>query len=170
MRSPSSSWLVARSVRSNLGTSDSPCYLALPAATRSVGATSRLVGVHLTTVRTIAKDSSLPGQGARHRERLRQTGLRIRVRRSIQQVLGFEGTRTHLRTVCRGGTDQPWEQAPGDGHSATPTLAIRTPSLRVNYPENQDRPALRRQREVPRRQFRIHLRSVAALLLDPGRR
>ena len=46
------------SVRSNLGTSDSPCYLALPAATRSVGATSRLVGVHLTTVRTIAKDSS----------------------------------------------------------------------------------------------------------------
>ena len=46
------------SVRSNLGTSDSSCYLALPAATRSVGATSRLVGVHLTTVRTIAKDSS----------------------------------------------------------------------------------------------------------------
>ncbi len=47
------------SVRNNLGTADSPCYLALPAATRSVGTTSRLVGVHLTTLKTVARDSDL---------------------------------------------------------------------------------------------------------------
>ena len=38
------------SVRSNLGTSDSPCYLTLPAAARAVGSHGRLVGVHLVTL------------------------------------------------------------------------------------------------------------------------
>jgi hypothetical protein len=38
------------SARSNLGTSDSSCYLALPAATKAVGSHGRLLGVHLFTL------------------------------------------------------------------------------------------------------------------------
>lgn len=38
------------SPRSNLGTSDSSCYLALPAATKAVPAHSRLLGAHLFTL------------------------------------------------------------------------------------------------------------------------
>lgn len=38
------------SARSNLGTSDSSCFLALPAATTAVGSHSRFVGVHLFTL------------------------------------------------------------------------------------------------------------------------
>ncbi len=45
------------SVRSNLGTSDSPCYLALPAATKAVGQHSRLLGVHLYTLASLRHQS-----------------------------------------------------------------------------------------------------------------
>ncbi len=38
------------SARTNLGTSDSACYLALPAATQAVGSHSRLLGAHLFTL------------------------------------------------------------------------------------------------------------------------
>ncbi len=38
------------SVRSNLGTSDSSCYLGLPAAMHAVGSHSRLLGAHLVTL------------------------------------------------------------------------------------------------------------------------
>jgi len=37
-------------IRTNLGTSDSPCYLALPAASRAVHAQGKLAGVHLFTL------------------------------------------------------------------------------------------------------------------------
>jgi hypothetical protein len=43
------------SARSNLGTSDSPCYLALPAAARAVGPHTRLVSVRLETAKGIEK-------------------------------------------------------------------------------------------------------------------
>jgi len=38
------------SVRSDLGTSDSSCYIALPVAARAVGPHGRLIGVHLVTL------------------------------------------------------------------------------------------------------------------------
>jgi hypothetical protein len=38
------------SARSNLGTSDSSCYLSLPSASKAVGSHSRLIGVHLFTL------------------------------------------------------------------------------------------------------------------------
>jgi hypothetical protein len=38
------------SARTNLGTSDSSCYLALPSAAMAVGSHSRLTGVHLFTL------------------------------------------------------------------------------------------------------------------------
>ncbi len=38
------------SARTNLGTSDSSCYLALPAATKAVDSHSRLLGAHLFTL------------------------------------------------------------------------------------------------------------------------
>lgn len=38
------------SVRSNLGTSDSPCYLSLPAASEAVHDSGELAGVHLFTL------------------------------------------------------------------------------------------------------------------------
>ena len=38
------------SARADLGTSDSSCYLSLPAATKAVGPHSRLLGVHLFTL------------------------------------------------------------------------------------------------------------------------
>jgi hypothetical protein len=38
------------SARSNLGTTDDSCYLALPAATHAVGAHARFLGVHLFTM------------------------------------------------------------------------------------------------------------------------
>jgi hypothetical protein len=41
--------------RSSLGTSDSSCYLALPAATKAVHAHGKLVGVHLYTLATLGK-------------------------------------------------------------------------------------------------------------------
>ena len=56
------SWVVASSVligcvlggcstiRTNLGTSDSPCYLALPAASRAVQGQGKLAGVRLFTL------------------------------------------------------------------------------------------------------------------------
>ncbi len=44
--------------RSDLGTSDSSCYLALPAATKAVGGHGRLIGVHLTTLAAVRKQSS----------------------------------------------------------------------------------------------------------------
>jgi hypothetical protein len=37
-------------IRTNLGTSDSSCYLALPAASRAVHAKGKLAGVHLFTL------------------------------------------------------------------------------------------------------------------------
>jgi hypothetical protein len=45
------------SVRSNLGTSDSSCYLALPAATHAVGSHSRLLGVHLLTLADLRRQA-----------------------------------------------------------------------------------------------------------------
>ncbi len=41
--------------RSDLGTSDSSCYLALPAATKAVHSHGKLVGVHLYTLATLHK-------------------------------------------------------------------------------------------------------------------
>jgi len=38
------------SVRSSLGTSDSPCYLSLPAASQAVHDSGKLAGVHLFTL------------------------------------------------------------------------------------------------------------------------
>jgi hypothetical protein len=43
------------SARSNLGTSDSSCYLALPSATKAVGPHSRFIGVHLFTLSSLRK-------------------------------------------------------------------------------------------------------------------
>jgi hypothetical protein len=43
--------------RDNLGTSDSACYLAIPAATGAVGGHGRFLGVHLLTLRALRKES-----------------------------------------------------------------------------------------------------------------
>jgi hypothetical protein len=43
------------SARSELGTSDSACYLALPSATEAAGPHSRLIGVHLFTLSSLHK-------------------------------------------------------------------------------------------------------------------
>jgi hypothetical protein len=57
------------SARSNLGTTDSSCYLALPAATKVVGPHSRFIGVHLFTLASLRKRApglfdALPSQPA----------------------------------------------------------------------------------------------------------
>jgi len=57
------------SARSNLGTSDSACYLALPSATQAVGPHSRFIGVHLFTLASLRKRAprlfdALPAQPA----------------------------------------------------------------------------------------------------------
>lgn len=46
------------SVRSNLGTSDSSCYLVLPAATHAVGSHSKLLGVRLLTLADLRRQAS----------------------------------------------------------------------------------------------------------------
>jgi hypothetical protein len=43
--------------RSNLGTTDSSCYLALPAATRAVGPHGRLLGLHLLRLNSLSQKS-----------------------------------------------------------------------------------------------------------------
>ncbi len=43
--------------RSNLGTSDSACYLALPAATKAVGSHGRLLGVRLMSLKALSQKS-----------------------------------------------------------------------------------------------------------------
>ena len=45
------------SARSNLGTSDSSCYLALPAAAKAVPPHSRFIGVHLFTLASLKKNA-----------------------------------------------------------------------------------------------------------------
>jgi hypothetical protein len=45
------------SPRSNLGTSDSSCYLALPAAAKAVGSHSRLIGAHLFTLTDLRRQA-----------------------------------------------------------------------------------------------------------------
>ena len=45
------------SVRSDLGTSDSSCYLALPTATKAVGGHGHLAGVHRYTLATLRKEA-----------------------------------------------------------------------------------------------------------------
>jgi hypothetical protein len=45
------------SARSNLGTSDSSCYVALPTASKAVGAHARLIGVHLFTRDELEKEA-----------------------------------------------------------------------------------------------------------------
>ena len=45
------------SVRSSLGTSAGPCYLALPTATRAVNGHGRLVGVQLLTLSAIHREA-----------------------------------------------------------------------------------------------------------------
>jgi hypothetical protein len=45
------------SARSDLGTSDSSCYIALPTATRAVGSHGRLIGVHLSTLAALRRQS-----------------------------------------------------------------------------------------------------------------
>jgi hypothetical protein len=57
------------SARSNLGTTDNSCYLALPAATKAVGPNSRFIGVHLFTLASLRKKAprlfdALPSQPA----------------------------------------------------------------------------------------------------------
>jgi hypothetical protein len=44
-------------VRSNLGTSDSSCYLALPAAAKAVHSSGKLVGVQRSTLTKMEKSS-----------------------------------------------------------------------------------------------------------------
>jgi hypothetical protein len=44
--------------RSDLGTADSACYLALPAATKAVNGHGRLIGVHLATLSGLHRPSS----------------------------------------------------------------------------------------------------------------
>ncbi len=56
------------SARADLGTSDSSCYLSLPAATKAVGPHSRLTGVHLFTLDSLRKKApKLYAQIAPHR-------------------------------------------------------------------------------------------------------
>jgi hypothetical protein len=56
------------SARANLGTTDSSCYLSLPAATKAVGPHSRLLGVHLFTLDDLrTKAPKLYAQVAPHR-------------------------------------------------------------------------------------------------------
>jgi len=43
------------SARSDLGTSDSSCFLALPSATKAAGPHSRFIGVHLYTLSSLQK-------------------------------------------------------------------------------------------------------------------
>lgn len=45
------------SARSNLGTSDSSCYLALPSAVKAVGSHARLIGVHLFTLGKLKREA-----------------------------------------------------------------------------------------------------------------
>ncbi|HEX3460739.1 MAG TPA: hypothetical protein VHT49_07525, partial [Acidimicrobiales bacterium] len=45
------------SARSNLGTSDSACFLSLPAATKAVGGHSKFIGVHLYTLASLRKNA-----------------------------------------------------------------------------------------------------------------
>jgi len=45
------------SVRSSLGTTDSPCYLSLPAASQAVHGSGRLAGVHLFTLSRLRQDA-----------------------------------------------------------------------------------------------------------------
>lgn len=45
------------SPRSNLGTSDSSCYLALPAAAKAVPAHSKLLGAHLVTLTDLRRQA-----------------------------------------------------------------------------------------------------------------
>jgi hypothetical protein len=57
------------SARSNLGTSDSACFLALPPATKAVGGHSKFIGVHLYTLASLRKNAphlydALPSQPA----------------------------------------------------------------------------------------------------------
>lgn len=45
------------SARSNLGTSDSACFLALPSAAKAAGPHSRFIGVHLYTLASLRKNA-----------------------------------------------------------------------------------------------------------------
>lgn len=45
------------SIRSNLGTSDSSCFLALPAATKAVGPHSRLLGARLFSLAELRREA-----------------------------------------------------------------------------------------------------------------
>ncbi len=45
------------SARSNLGTSDSSCFLALPAATKAVGSHSRLLGARLFSLTELRREA-----------------------------------------------------------------------------------------------------------------
>jgi len=45
------------SIRSNLGTSDSSCFLALPAATKAVGPHSRLLGARLISLAGLRREA-----------------------------------------------------------------------------------------------------------------
>lgn len=45
------------SPRTNLGTSDSSCYLALPAATKAVGSHGRFLGAHLFTLTDLRRQA-----------------------------------------------------------------------------------------------------------------
>lgn len=45
------------SIRSNLGTSDSVCFLALPTATKAVGSHSRLLGAHLFSLAELRREA-----------------------------------------------------------------------------------------------------------------
>ena len=46
-------------VRNDLGTANSPCYVALPAARQAVHSQGRLVGVHLVSVSSLARAPGL---------------------------------------------------------------------------------------------------------------
>ncbi len=113
------------SVRSDLGTSDSSCYLALPTATKAVHGHGHLAGVHRYTLATLRKNA--PGiygplDTADHSSQVVcvvafkgqfSGGLRVR---STRPILGVVGGRCHDRTG---------EPSPRDGHLHAPSHPLR---------------------------------------------
>jgi len=95
-------------VRSNLGTSESACYQALPTASQAVGGHGRLAGIHLFTVGSLHREIphlfahlTIPHPTPQRLCAMEFTGLFTKA--SVVQPLGSPGGRYAVVVVATPG-------------------------------------------------------------------
>ena len=117
--------------RSELGTTDSPCYLALPAATKAVGMHGKLVGVHLLTLNSLGQRAAPTVRCAAGGAPIPTTGMCDRLRRQVHHDFSRSPLRTGIRSLGGGRPGHSVEPADRYRDLRSHAVAVRPFPLRM---------------------------------------